>query len=677
MESTGMDWKTPWERNVMPLGKMTGDRRWFDRGGVTSRSLPVPLCLQVRTDQGHRGAVVVGLAEWISFEESMVRAGGSWLDPEYVPEVLRALELYRNGVAQISADLEPDMDITIQEGEPGQRPTIYCHRAKICGFTIVPIAAFDNPQEKPPTMLVEPDEPDESSLALTGTTSWRTMPAQPREVEYNADEAFKRILAWADGDDSKARSMFLWYDPEAAEGVRDRFRLPIGDIVNGRPALNFHAIYAAAALISGAHGGLPTVSGEERERMRRTVSEIYRRLGGLYGDAALVAPWDKRAKMPDVTASGLDAVTASAIPLAPPDHWFRDPGLPGPTPSPIVTPEGRVAVHLATHGSCHRGVMQVSGECFQPPPSPSNYARYMDGHVVTASGATIPVGRIMAGTTHPMLNLGAGPTRRHYDDTGTCVAVVAAGEDDYGIWLAGSLVPEATAQQVAMLRRSPVSGDWRKHGSDGLDLVAALCVNVAGYPVDPRLGATRTLSVSGGEAWALVASGPPAGDDEVMSDVLSSDQGGEAPGVSDEGPASGEAAASAEELVNRAAAAAADLVWSRGERAGRLATLMAVQQRGLSDRLGRLSDLSALSPVTVAARIRARREGEALPPLREGGTPRYPIRNAQDLENAIRAVGRGKGSHDEIRRWIIRRAKEMKMEEKIPENWNSDGSLKV
>lgn len=53
----------------------------------------------------------------------------------------------------------------------------------------------------------------------------------------------------------------------------------------------------------------------------------------------------------------------------------------------------------------------------------------------------------------------------------------------------------------------------------------------------------------------------------------------------------------------------------------------------------------------------------------------YPIDDDEDLHNAIHAVGRGNASHDKIRRYIMRRAKEMGHSDWIPDDWNSDGSL--
>lgn len=55
----------------------------------------------------------------------------------------------------------------------------------------------------------------------------------------------------------------------------------------------------------------------------------------------------------------------------------------------------------------------------------------------------------------------------------------------------------------------------------------------------------------------------------------------------------------------------------------------------------------------------------------------YPIADAEDLDNAIHAVGRGGSEHDAIRRHIIKRAAALGLSSRIPDNWNGDGSLKT
>ena len=64
------------------------------------------------------------------------------------------------------------------------------------------------------------------------------------------------------------------------------------------------------------------------------------------------------------------------------------------------------------------------------------------------------------------------------------------------------------------------------------------------------------------------------------------------------------------------------------------------------------------------------KSGEAMP---DGS---YPIRDQEDLENAIHAVGRGNTSHDAIRKHIIARANALGLAKLVPDNWSADGSLK-
>jgi hypothetical protein len=63
------------------------------------------------------------------------------------------------------------------------------------------------------------------------------------------------------------------------------------------------------------------------------------------------------------------------------------------------------------------------------------------------------------------------------------------------------------------------------------------------------------------------------------------------------------------------------------------------------------------------------KSGEA---MRDGS---YPIRDGEDLDNAIDAVGRGGGSHDAIRAHIVKRANALGLSEKIPDNWSTGGSV--
>lgn len=196
-----------------------------------------------------------------------------------------------------------------------------------------------------------------------------------------------------------------------------------------------------------------------------------------------------------------DALVAAAAPLAPPAAWFANPQLDGPTPL-TVTADGRVFGHAATFDQCHVASPAGEGICVLAPHSAMNYAKFHLGSVITDDGESISTGKITMGTGHAPARLRTAAATEHYDNTGTAVADVRAGEDQFGIWIAGAMRPDATDAQVRALRASPISGDWRKENGN-LELVAALAVNVPGFPVIPRPAGL----VASGELYSLVASG--------------------------------------------------------------------------------------------------------------------------------------------------------------------------
>lgn len=60
----------------------------------------------------------------------------------------------------------------------------------------------------------------------------------------------------------------------------------------------------------------------------------------------------------------------------------------------------------------------------------------------------------------------------------------------------------------------------------------------------------------------------------------------------------------------------------------------------------------------------------------------YPIRDEShhglaDLEKAVRAVGRGSAPHDEIRRHVMKRARALGVENRIPDTWEPDGDVET
>lgn len=248
--------------------------------------------------------------------------------------------------------------------------------------------------------------------------------------------------------------------------------------------------------------------------------EAYVELGGevLVAAASIPAQWLTAQPVPmwrsgeiedacAPCAAGLVASGAGEAPI-PSAQAFADPGLTEPTPLTITEPaaDGHRLVfgHLATWGTCHIG---FAGQCITPPRSASDYAYFRTG-VAWAIGddgepVAVPVGQLTVGESgHAAMSDSASAAVEHYDVTGTAVAHVAAGEDEHGVWVAGVIAPGTPEAKVRELAASALSGDWRRiRGS--LELVAALAVNVPGFPV-PR------ARVASGSPLALVAAGAVA-----------------------------------------------------------------------------------------------------------------------------------------------------------------------
>lgn len=241
---------------------------------------------------------------------------------------------------------------------------------------------------------------------------------------------------------------------------------------------------------------------------------------GIYDDTMPEPGQDEVAgvvhQLPDtpdaLVAAPAWSLVASADAWVLPTEHFANPNLTEPT-SLTVDEDGRVYGHLATWGQCHlngaagqRGEqVRAAGKCMEVPTSASNYAYFATGIVHTDDGGVVNVGQLTMGTPHANLRYGALDAMGHYDNTGTVVADVTVGHDTVGIWFSGHLRPDATQAQVHALTASgSVSGDWREvvRRSNQLELVAALVVNVPGYPIG-RPQATRTATGT----TALVASG--------------------------------------------------------------------------------------------------------------------------------------------------------------------------
>ena len=187
--------------------------------------------------------------------------------------------------------------------------------------------------------------------------------------------------------------------------------------------------------------------------------------------------------LPNLPSRGRSAPALSLVASGGQGHkapaaWFTDPKLSGPTHL-TVTDEGRVFGHIASWSVCHIG---YDGVCVAPPSSASGYAYFATGRVQLDNGGQAQTGVISLGGGHAGSRMGFRAAAAHYDSTSTAVADVSVGEDEHGIWCAGWVRPGVDDNTVTALLASDVSGDWREIGGQ-MEMIAALAVNVAGFPI--------------------------------------------------------------------------------------------------------------------------------------------------------------------------------------------------
>jgi len=377
----------------------------------------------------------------------------------------------------------------------------------------------------------------------------------------------------------------------------------------------------------------------------------------IYLDDQVETEQESQVSIPDgVYAEEMDPMEASAlvacgliagsIPVVPPATWFSDQGLSKPTPL-TVTDEGQVFGHIAAWHVDHIGMSYGT----KPPKSKSKYAYFHTGVVRTDDSKDVPVGQLTLAGGHASLSATAAEAARHYDDTASAVADVHAGEDAFGIWVAGAVRPGTTPEQVRALRASAPSGDWRPI-KGGLELVAVCQVNVPGFPI-------ARARVASGQVMALVAAGAGVLARLKSDPVTELAQRIEKLEQLEKQP-----------LIAASAAATARIAAARAERNERLrsrAAELAIRVDGeeatWDDNMNEFGFISRRVRKKLAAEKKAMPDGS------------FPIRNIQDLKNAIQSYGLAKDSRKAaVKRHIMRRARGLDAPDLIPDKWKSNSA---
>lgn len=518
------DEELEWHAVIAPLGTRSGDGRSFT--DLVWRDLPLPLEWQRQTAPQHDGAVIVGAQDRMGKVGEEVRASGRWVDSEDADEVIGLIA--EGALRSVSVQVDDAIEMAAEDGSGGVD-----YEGRVCATTIVNVGAFPECWIKlgpPPPDFFGDLEVDEDAMAADCTAGvFKQYDAEARKrMAKNGTAMPDGSFPIADVDDLRnaIQAIGRAKNPDAAKRhIRKRaralgaenlipdtwssegetFRRGAGWVTHPKETARLHRYWTKGPGAAKIRWGVPGDFNRCRRQLAKYIEP--RHLSGV------CAQWhhDALGWWPGRPTALEDAVVASApinllargtkLDKPPKRDWFNDQHLDGPTPLTVDPRTGQLFGHIATWGQCHIG---VDGECVEPPHSATDYAYYHTGVAETDEG-DIPVGVLTMNTGHADLRAGVNKAVAHYDDTGLQVARVRAGEDDYGIWVAGvtNIMDEA---DFAKFRAAAISGDWRNIAGN-LELVAGLAVNVPGFPI-PR----AALAASAGRRTALVAANivPPA-----------------------------------------------------------------------------------------------------------------------------------------------------------------------
>lgn len=380
-------------------------------------------------------------------------------------------------------------------------------------------------------------------------------------------------------------------------------------------------------------------------------------------------------------ASSDDAVLrtllAGGFPVAPPDSWFANPGLKGPTPM-VVEDSGQVRGHIATWDSIHIGMAGA----VRAPKSRSGYAYFQTGTIKTDTGKLVNIGQLTLAGGHASLQADAQSAVQHYDDTNSAVADVSVGEDQYGIWAAGALRPSVTPEQLRTFRASPLSGDWRPINGN-LELVAACAVNVPGFPIARARvasGSVQALVAAGAGPLAVIAAAQQTDTAisarlDKLEQMVAALNSAEVAVVEDTAPVE-EPPPMTDPVEPEPEPEPAESPAEDAPKTDDTNTTDEVPQVD-GEKLPEIDDAQIAAIRDEIAAVRAQQLRDEVGGLtaavgkgERAGIGGYPINNEKDLRNAIHAFGRARpADRARTKAHIISRAKALGLSRLIPDDW--------
>lgn len=240
-----------------------------------------------------------------------------------------------------------------------------------------------------------------------------------------------------------------------------------------------------------------------------------------------------RADDPTLTAAA-DAPFAPDLVNPPADWFFEPPAWFDDTTKIWIDSDGRAAGWYYQAGVCI--IDGNENQCWMPPASPTGNEMFHQGSVLALDQGTpvvLEVGVIGGGGDHAPAWMTPEQAATYYQDVDKQRLVGRIYDDpNKGGYFLGAVLPSTTVAQVASIRRSALSGDWRYRRTDlaghrlnGYDSLGPWLVTRPGLPINRMGYQVQRLAAAG----AGLPDGHPVMVGSVVSLPESAESGYSAP----------------------------------------------------------------------------------------------------------------------------------------------------
>jgi len=142
-------------------------------------------------------------------------------------------------------------------------------------------------------------------LGDKGASGSTALPIADRERAWDAQAAaagIRRATGSEDAPSSSYKDGFFWYDSNAPDEFGS-YKLPFAAEVDGELVAIPRGVFAAAAAVQGARGGVDIPDGD-RASVRSKIDRYYARMRSQFDDDGIVPPWDKAEDGPEESKIG-------------------------------------------------------------------------------------------------------------------------------------------------------------------------------------------------------------------------------------------------------------------------------------------------------------------------------------------------------------------------------------